>query len=350
MIKKLTLILIVVFFVSCNKDKKNYIFSEFPKTEKLESVDKYGANLPYKFNHIVTDGKYIFTTHSAGKSVLEIFDGNDFKHILSVGNTGKGPNEIVSPAGLYIDDGNIYIYDFGKRRISYYEIDKLFQLETPQLHTFLKELPDEIGYLSDYKIDSKKKLLYASVGCSHMLTVFNKNGIKINEIGDYIYTKKEDEPCWGVATLFQNKFIISEKHNRLIFSFNFWDKILVMDTCGKTIRKTVGPDFIEQHHTFVPKYGWRHTSKDLHAYGYKPLIYDDHIFSLYSGLPATRRVDYSIVPNYFRQLFVFDINGIPVVKYDLDMEVTKIIILNNKLVAIPAENDYLFAVYDLPKF
>lgn len=134
------------------------------KLEKLRTIE----NLQGPSEITLDDESNVYVC-TIGDNKLHKFSPED-KLLVSVGGTGKGPNEFDFPNGNYFHDQKLYVCDSQNFRIKEYDSDLNL------LHTHDKKLmgPKHYDFPCDIAVDSKG-LIYLVDGDNHRINVFNMN-------------------------------------------------------------------------------------------------------------------------------------------------------------------------------
>jgi len=180
-------ILIAANWINCTDSDYKYAIEDFDyeinvpevmcKKDIFIGVDyifnNESLNYPSKIKQVPSTGEIIVLDT---KNVCIYVFSPEGKFIHSISRIGQGPGDILNPWYFNVDvNGDIYVYERGNRRIS------IFSKEGKFYDSF--RINKTIISGSNIYISPKKEILVNMRGTGYFITVFNREGDIVREIG-----------------------------------------------------------------------------------------------------------------------------------------------------------------------
>ena len=138
--------------------------------------DNEGLNKPTIIREVPNTKELIVL--DTGNTCFYVFSPEG-KFIRKISRIGQGPGEMLKPLYFNIDEyGDIYVYEFGNRRLS------IFSKEGKFYNSFrIQQKVSTMGFFSNLYVSSNREILMNLPGTGYYITVFNREGDIINQIG-----------------------------------------------------------------------------------------------------------------------------------------------------------------------
>ena len=308
------LIIAITILFACNKKGTNehIQLSNFENTINL-SID---SGIPYDKTFDIGRSRYLYKIDSllitqdvyTTEKCMHFFANH--KYLKSVGQIGKGANEIVRPGLLFLDIAKNYLWitDWGRVTYKRYRLDSLLYTDNfiGRKFNFKKTLSQEMQIVSDTSI-----LCNIQYEPPYLYRIVSENGTQEFAKPEEILpdAQKLEHP------LYMTSFDYAAETQRIYMAFRHLDALMCIDTTGKVI-------FLKK---FFDEIGFMKKIRDRrdksHTFSHLKLI-DDKIFVLYCGLESFRNGDIGQpVANYPDKLMIFDLKGNPLTLIKFDGEI-----------------------------
>jgi len=342
--KSIPLIILIIYFL-CSCNQKHIVeFSDFPKTYRLKGV-KVEDERYFKGGVVhILDTLLILSSTPEKAECIHLFSKNSFKYILSTGRMGGGPGEISSMGLGCIDKTKdvIWYRDLGKKRLWKFKIRAVLAesaylpsdyLSLPKNKFFIQFFPEKNGLFS-----------YANSDQKVLISFFNKKGKLVDSLDIpnciNVYNKlNEDTRMYTSTYLYRSH----PREKLYAIAYRMADVLAVIDPGGRVISKTWGPGRIKED----PQYGNNNYSETNESL----VVSDTFIYCLYLGRKSLEQKSGEITVNHPRQVHIYNWQGKPVARIDLEFSATTFDIdfENNRMITFSPETGG-FVYYDLPDF
>ena len=343
---KLIYIIIIIsslLFLSSCKKNIGKSFNKFPVSYTLKGK-KADDNFIFKTGLVdVYDSLLIITSTPQTTQCIHVYNKNTFQHMISTGDIGKGPSEIINPGLGCVDkqNGIIWYRDMGRQKIWKYEIVKML---TEKNHKPVQFIPLPPGhFFIQFESSAMNTISFANTDENILISYFNQKGEIIDSLN------VEDKIClYGRTTEDSRKFILNYFYTDHPFkklhaiAYRFADVFAIVGQKGNVISIVRGPDHFQQN----PDY-----NKLDQTIAYSGIYSNEKfIYCLYSGKKRMEEKDGEMVVNQEKTLHVFNWNGEPVASVNLEYSAMSFDIdeQNNRLVTFAAETGGI-VYYQLPK-
>jgi len=313
--------ILLLLFQKCKEKKKVNTVKKFPSEINIKGK---GIDIPLQIGDlIVTDSLFIFFNPWNKHHLFYIFNKNDHKFIKPIGKRGKGPNEIIRPGNFIFSKTNnsLIVFDHGDNNFHQFTINK--ENETTNKDNYLKfpNKYNEIVFEMNI-IDSTRRVISCGIDKSILKIIDKKNKVT-KEIGVNPYYQ-ENIKRFTAADLFWRKIETHPtKKEIIVVIFLNYDRIMAFDiNKDSLIFDNVGPDFIEHKIEYYSTGAYKPSEKSKEGY-FDIAVSNSFIYALYSGYKEKSG-------KYPDQIFVFNWEGKPVAKLNLDREIWAIELDNKK--------------------
>lgn len=315
-------ILLLIVLISCTS-KKGYEYSEsfelgdFKQTISLKG-NTVSLNEPImKPVRIYLEDSMLILINVQTEFFIDKYNLKTLKKTGECISFGNGPEEMIAPIKIEIDDSLLWILDGGKQRLMGYNKADFFKNQTPltcQSISFNNYFRD-ILFLKEGKI-----VVISPNSDNKRLTFFNKKGEKLNSAGEYpVFPEIQISPI-EMSTAYACNIVTNHAKDKIFVTYLQTDLIEIYDINGNLLKRKQGPD------NFFPNIAKRSNGENItigsiggksrDAY-FCPVTYNNEIYALYSGElfnPDNNKLNHN-------KIFVFDWEGNPVRRYDLDTSI-----------------------------
>ena len=343
------IIISLLFLVNtaCKKNQTYKTFKEFPSKVDLIGF-KTALNPHFKIAQLEIYNDSILLLHQTthDEYMAHLCNKNNFTYISSIGKIGRGPNEIKSPGASIINsDGRIWLNDWGRKCIFEYQVDSLSN-QNSNLPCNVYKTPSAIFTLFSFSQIYDSLFLYPTHNPDYYFYCANKNGIIIDSLNvenkTKIYTDLNRNNILHTAWYHHS---IHPSKNMIVIAYMYSDIIVGIDFKGNIIFQSQGPDNFQE----------KPTAKNLMSpdatIAYEAVKTDnEYIYCLYQGDEKLLSENDEIIANYPRSILVFDWEGSPVLRMNLDHPAIDFVIDKNRKKIITYASDLgQVLTYDLPK-
>lgn len=237
---------VILFGMNCSgdsEDEKRIVPEVVCQSETLIGVDDIfmneGLNKPatVKINP-VTDELVVM---DYGNTCLYFFS-KDGEFIRKAGRKGQGPGDLSGAFNLYIDrDGDIYVYEAFNQRISIFSKEGKFI-------TFFRT-PELIGHARLFVTEEKEIVMNSPFG-GYYLTVFNRDGEIVREIGEI--TRYNYETKFHVDESYATGIPVLDLNGNYWLFLYLWPKVIKFDPALNLISEKMIDKELELESYFDP--------------------------------------------------------------------------------------------------
>ncbi len=309
-----TLIIILFLFINCKNKKTNLTedkmsFSRFPQTDNLSFSKVYD----YKEGiigiiQLIDSNLIILNVNNSAKYFINNYSLNRVK--LSNGHIrrGKGPGEAIGIIKIGINKKKLWLQDVPLQKILTIDIKSL--LSNKPTTDFITEYKIKNHY---YMIGFKDTIHYFGIG--------NKNSsFKIQEVS--LTSNKVTKEYGRISTsnnmnlsayksVYQSFIYVKPTGDKIVLPYRYLDAIDIFDINSNTELLTHGPEGYDVDYILDGKDMIR-TEKTRLSF-VNGTVTNDYIYLAYSGLKWKEKNS-----NFAKNIYVYDWNGNPVKKLNLD--------------------------------
>lgn len=353
--QKIFLLLLLIIAFSCKNKKNNILiinenstrFNAFPKEEKVQfnNLIEYKSGNPSEI-HVLDSTLVIFNSNKGSDYFLYNFS---FKtNTISKGfiAKGKGPFESIGASKMGVLKDKIWLYDrslfkvifLNKKKFENNELDLNYQ----EFSLKKNDLKDYFFYGELSFIDSLNFLGIDKWGSSSQFKIEKVNlNSKSKNIGFGSYKTPSNGLNIGtIKNAYRSHIYFNHKKQKAALPYRYTDVLEIFDINSGEYISTQGPEnydvhFTEEKSTYYYMGKTKETKKTFISGTYT----DDFIYLIYSGYIRKNRAESDrfkwITGKY---VFVYDWDGNPVKKINLDRRVNSI--------GVSSDNKTLYS-YDL---
>lgn len=277
----------------------------------------------------------LITIENDGKTIFKLYGLNSKKKIGERIKVGQGPNEMIHPSFVDIDEKSISFYDTVLSTIFRYSKDEFVNEIDPK--------PTEKIKLNE-KVFGETAVINRGFVCSdynpsYLFIRFNEEGNKVNDIGKYPNSHIEYTDYEKIEA-FRFSFVTNKKDN-IFVCYNWTDLIEIYNIDGSLKKRFHGPEKFYAHFKEFHDGNYISAShekgKNRDAY-FNPVVVHDEIFVLFSGKYIDEE-GYNILAN---SILVFDWNGEPKKKMSLNQGVFSF--------TVDHKNKKIYGISDTPEY
>ncbi|MFV0420295.1 MAG: BF3164 family lipoprotein [Dysgonomonas sp.] len=331
---------IIIVIMSCS-DKKDHTshknseliaLSDFGKEIHLLGEDIEFEEIVFNPYKMIIKDSILVLYNVRTEFVFQTFNLNNFKYMGEHVLFGQGPNEMIRPTFIQTQDSNIWILDTEKQMVfQYFPNDFIAKKEPiPVKIINLKIETDQLSLIEEQFFGAK------------MLESTKSRFVLFDMNGDSIYTRGIFPPnnidfTYQETTYGYTSNYVTNFKDRIFLTHYFTDLIEIYDTAGNLINRIQGPDYflphVKEYKTEDISFGY--SKEDARVAYSAPANAGDEVFVIYSGGL------YSEDNGHKKNILVFDWNGKPIRKYELDKPVYGI--------TIDIKNRYIYGLSDIPE-
>lgn len=226
-----TLLLFIVFLVSCSKETRNTTSVYFAKKTDMAMSDLVSdytfISLETKDDNLILDASmvriwndyiYILDCFSQNKSIY-VFDIQG-KYFGKIGNVGGGPGEYIMPLAIVVDEVNnqLIVKDVALNKLLYYNLSSFKYVKEQSIPFY----SDCMEYYKDETI-----VWYIGSGCANVDDYqkhIQVSDLQCNIIDRYIPRKKfPQRSMYNVMTYFHkynDKLFFHHPFSNVVYSYN----------------------------------------------------------------------------------------------------------------------------------
>ncbi|MDD4712111.1 MAG: BF3164 family lipoprotein [Bacteroidales bacterium] len=335
------LILSQLFILSC-KNKKEHITDYFSKSEQLKHEFFYFSNSEEILNPVgmMIYDSLLFIQNLHCPFYFSLININQRRLIKHFGNAGEGPGEFI--INLQIDKvkalNSINAPDMVQRRMYQYPIDSILKSQSPKPINLFDGISNKAADHTFHRILQINDSMFIGMGgySGGRFTIFNIRNNKYSLTGTYPDKVQISDDFKGSA--YQGYLGYNEYNQNIVF-VSFDSEMLEFYHFEKNkIRIKKG------YYTSIPKYdlkeegNLKHIMSSLQGRHYISLTYtNEAVYVLYSQKDDSASIMAKCKGNC---ILVFDWNGKPIKKYQLDCEV--------KRIEINEDGSKIYALWDNP--
>lgn len=332
------LLLSCLFFGSCSVQEISYTPPVFNKEYQIESKIINDNFLFRHANQILISDSLLIVNNMSEKENICIFNRYDGTLINASGETGNGPNELITPICYSIDRKNNYLYinDYGKRCILKYDLNQ--SLQNPLSYSNIK-LADEINERNRFLF--LKDSLFVTDGFFDRIAIVSHSRL-ISKITDCpINQKFESSDDWNKFMYSYSCITASPDGNKVASASIIGGILEIYNTKSKQIKLTKTKYFYEP---IFDKKGPMFNLNQETIYGFCHLSATNN----YLYATAHGKANPTAMPN---TIWKFDWEGNPIASYKSDYHIGAFTVdeKNNLVYAIiyNQEGEQVLATMDL---
>jgi hypothetical protein len=269
------------------QNRRDNIVNVRERIREIDFKDIYISNISWPY---LIDNYLLVRDYKSPDKQIHIFNKNNFDHITSIANRGKGPGEIANIGYIAVDNTcrQFYVMDDGKQRIFSYHLDSVLTnssyIPEVKVETNKKQFPLDYKYFADTLCIGKIMQPIGNADFGVFVAKWNMNTGKINPM-------KYTHPAIEKKRI---SFAASMEHGIYAECYSHHDLMTICDLDGNLKCNVYG------------KYWNSRKTNSVKFYG-DVAFCKDRIIALYSS--GYDRISKEMKVNYPTKFLVFDING-----------------------------------------
>lgn len=336
----LFVIIILIILSSCSKksqyQKATLINDEsFATTQSLVGTVLQFDDIVLRPTRIQAFDTLLFTINTKEEKLIHIFDLKAKKKIGERISVGQGPNEMIQPYFVNIDDSCIRFFDMTTSTLVEYKVREFVVNSAPIPTQRVKLSKPVFGEVRSLGSD----ILASTYNPNHQFVQFNSEGEKMVDLGTYPISDtpfSDSEKVEAYRFSFTTNLI-----DKIVVCYNWTDLVDILDEKGNLQKRIYGPkhfisSFKEFHEGEITSA--RPVKGETRDGYFCPVNGDDNFYVLFSG-KSESEPNYSILANH---IFVFGWDGTPKQVLSLDQGVFAFTVdeKNKKIYGISNQPEY----------
>lgn len=319
--KRITFLLLILFTISCKDvEKKEREITSIQAT-MLQATSLKNVDYSYLVESL---DDYIIVLNARTGHVISMYDWKDLSFITSGIEFGTGPEEMLSPVFLQVDeqDKSFYVYDPSQRKIIFYDFYDALENKILSPKTIAKTPATGDFMFPVFHLKNQEMLAMTYTQDSHLLT-FTKDGEEISRIGSFpsLESKQDILPqLEGMA--WEGRYAYSQSKNLLIKGYFDLDRLDILDTEGMVIHTGTYSDLTTPEFVFDERSGRMNKKSNRKICYVSMKSTDNSIFGLYSGKNFNEISDVLVGD----EIHVFDYEATMIAKIKLPIAVSDFVI------------------------
>lgn len=340
---KIITIILLNIFSSCSSNKeyentKYFNLESFKQTNILKGKSLFLEEPVMKPVKIYTIDSFLVLINVQSNLFIDRYNLNTLKKTGEYISFGNGPEEMIAPTHMIIEDSTVNILDRGKKKILIYnKFDFcLNQSPTP------KRSIEFIDFINNMSFLKNNSIVTTIPTPEHLrLSFFNQNGKFLETKGEYPIIKNHKLNTIQKLAGYECNIVTNEEKDKIFVAYKYTDLIEIYDINGNLIERKQGPEgffpsIIVHDNGSEQTIGYE-KGKTKDGY-FSPIAYKNKIYVLYSG-KSYDPDNYDFNSNY---IFVFDWEGNPIQIYNLDTPIFSF--------TIDPRTDILYGLTNNPEF
>ena len=336
---------IILTLIACKEkdsvilNKNTTFFSKFPTEISVTFNDlfEYKNGNPHTLQLI--DSTLVIFNFT--KTIESFFYNYNLKsNKLSKGylKKGRGPNEAIGAACTGIIDNNLWTYDVTLKKI--FMIDKTIASNNDDTKLF-HSYPIEDNYYQITLIDSSRFLASGKADSKYKIQEIDFSGKLLNEFGEFQHIPK-DIPIDALKDAYHSFFYLKPLGDKIAISYLYTDILEIYNIKEPSNNIAIqGPLKIEMDFKVDKRGSYNIMKKNnkIRKTFLAGTATDKYIYLAYSGLSYAERKDM----NYCKSIYVYDWDGNPVKKLNLDRRILGLAVSNDNstIYSYDADNGFI---------
>jgi len=203
-------VLVIIIICSCSDKNKNMLVFEKEQNTDIECIsislptsDILGVSM-----QLLQIDSILLINDFFGDSLIHVLDvKNKIEHGKMVAK-GVGPNEFISPLGIFKTDSNLYIYERQTSRLFSLPIEMVLSQHKNIKLNFTANTQDEHSIINNLFPLSDSMFIASKIDDGiKRFAVYNSKGEKVNEFGEFkAYWDREKDFSNRVRNFFHQTF------------------------------------------------------------------------------------------------------------------------------------------------
>ncbi len=296
--------LLSILILSCSNQDNDLLvlINETPITGQDYPNDIY-INYPICIEYY--ENKLLIFLHK-NENLIKILNADNGKEINNIGKIGNGPGEFVNPDYFGICDNQIYIYDFGRKKLmkyDWYEMNSVTNLPIIEGDSIQNK---EVNFFSGKIMENNYLIASIYYGMNKPIVICNKDLKIINSVGVIPDERHKSQALISYGrhiSCFGNKFVFvmealgyiacyelqNDGKERLLWDHFLEKPIYKGDQLDRKHLKLGFPEVkMTKNYIFCSYFGERLTREKLKTLKPRNLLIFDHQGNLLKNLRSKR--------------------------------------------------------------
>jgi hypothetical protein len=317
------------------QDAVSIQFEDFESIQSLSGTIVEFDDIILKPNRLAICDTVLITIDNNGTYLFNLYNMNSRKKIGERVSMGQGPNEMIDPFFVRVNENDISFFDMATSTIVEYSTADFINEINPEPLRKITLTEKVFGETSSIN----QGFVCSTYDPSHLFMEFGKKGEKLGAFGDYPacdieYTDYEKIEAFRFS-------FTTNRTNKVFVCYNWTDLLEIYNTNGTLEKRIHGPEHFYAH--FKEFHDGNYTSaahekgKNRDAY-FSPVNVGDEVFVLFSGKYLDEE-GYNILAE---TILIFDWEGNPKQVLSLDKGVFAITVdkANKKIYGISDQPEY----------
>lgn len=348
-----------VFLFSCNDNEilsnhesSNYLIKKIKDQDFKKNKNLIGKKLEIPqllYPELILSLKdYLVVSETQSDTLFHIIDKNNFNYIRKTGKAGIAPNELNNASILFNSEKRNQFWGYSlstKTLAKYNAIDSI--------STSIEEIKpknDEMYLASTIVPSSTHSFLSKRTSGDEKFVEFDFNGKILNTYDNWQnMLNKEDIPSNVISSLFQGKLITNDSKSHFALACLDVDVLEILDKETGKIISVRGPVHHIPEFTVDYSAGYPMCALELQDVIYKytdAFMLEDKIYVAFSG-HSFQTIDIDKEDKMSEQIFVFDLDGNPLIRYNLDHSIKHFTVDKDRIYGITYDENPGLVVFNL---
>ncbi len=301
------LVAFLILIASCSREKGRHggFPENVPVVTRQSGFDSVLIKYPYRIR-VVDTVMYVTDLHGAGYFCHQ-YAYPSIKHQQSFSRKGKAPGELTDAVNIIVRrDGMVYMLDAFAR--------KIYSWDGRNINLFM-ELPEELGRCMDFAMYNDSTFIVPDyLGDSRV--AFVSNGKIVRRMGK-VPVKEQAIPVVAVNQAWRPFMHYNPGNGILALVTQLGEVLEIYDLKNDATHKVIGPGG-------EPKFSLRGADASIEGImGYGDVFVGDrYIYAIFWGHEMKKIRQREITVQGGNYIHVFDLEGNPVRRYELDRYIT----------------------------
>lgn len=326
---------------------KKIEYNDFEKEKNLVGKKLKIPQLLYP-ELVLALNDYLVVSETQSDTLFHIIDKSNYNYIRKTGKAGIAPNELNNASILFKGDKENQFWGYSlstKTLAKYNAIDSIV--------TSIEEIKpknDEMYLASTIVPSSNQSFLSKRTSGDEKFVEFDFDGQILNTYDNWQNMLNIEEiPSNVISSLFQGKLITNESKSHFVLACLDADILEILNKETGKITSVRGPIHHVPEFTVDYSAGYAMCALDLQDVIYKyvdAFMLKDKIYVAFSG-HSFQTIDIDQEDKMSEQIFVFDLQGNPLTKYNLDQSIHHFTVDEDRIYAITYDENPGLVVFEL---
>jgi WD40 repeat protein len=335
---------VTLLFISCIDKKQKYdhsnyfILNDF-QDKGLLSHEVSNIDSVYKPLVICNLDSVLIISDTGTDYYIQCYDKKTGQKIVESLPWGNGPDDMNYITSIQNCEDSLFIFNSQQNKYMLFDKKDLLSLNNvpPGRSVVIKGDP----VIHALILPGGNVVTHTFNPLTQLFSVYDPESLLVETKGDFPDDKQEYPFDFAKRKAFDFEFNIDPNNKKIVVCYKLTDLIEIYDLSLNLIKRMQGPDYFFPITNQIENNGNISAGAifgtTIEAYG-RPVITENEIWVLYSGNIMGSK------PNGYLKdvLFVFDLNGVPLRRYQLDIPIFRFDV-------DPVENK-IYAITDIPEF